>query len=165
MNIIKFQIELLMYSDTEIDPNCNHQCLIRKMSDVDISQVSGINTLSGQYCWIYDYDNNYSDKKDIELGYKHDKEWHGFNLKEVIMYTTFKDGHYIAEFATEMPLESIVTLKRYKDSDGVKMTLKDAIKEFLDGNLSDGIGENPIGTVGYNFTTHEVWLGKYKEID
>ena len=81
------------------------------------------------------------------------------------MEVKFENGYYIAEFLTELPLDSIVYV--YKDRynpKGIKKTLKEAIINFLEVQLMDGIGENPIGEVNYNYTTHEVYLGNYKEI-
>ena len=44
------------------------------MSDVDISKVQNIDKLRGQYCWIYDFDEFYSDKEKIEKEYQHQKD-------------------------------------------------------------------------------------------
>lgn len=169
MNIIRYKIPLLMYSDTERDPKDSNSCLIRKMEDLeDISQVSGIEKLGGQYCWIYDYDTycSHYTEEEVDKFYEDYRKSNGFCLRDVLMSVTFKDGYYLAEFLTELPLDKEVVLihGHGKWRREYRMTLKKAIKDFLDGHLSDGIGENPIGYVSYNYTTHEVTLGDAEEI-
>lgn len=163
MEILKFKIPLLMFSETELDSKGN--CLERVMEEVeDISEVKGVERLSGQYCWIYDYSSNFSKPEDVEEGFAFEKKHHGFNLREVVMDVRFEKGYYVAEFLSDLPLDSKVTV-----SDGCpwekEVTLKEAITDFLEANLSDGIGENEIGKVHYNFTDHEVWLGLAEEIE
>lgn len=169
MNILKVKIPLLMYSETENDPEDPDSCLIRKMEDLDTTLVHGKEKLRGQgYSWIFDYDTHYSSrgKEVIDGYYSRDKKFYGFNQREVMMDVTLVDGYYLAEFVTEIPLNQVVTLTRdYGDFTSVReMTLKEAILEYLEGCLSDGIGENPIGRVSYNFTEHEVWLGNAEVI-
>lgn len=153
-----------MYSETEYDPEDPDSSLIRKMEDLDTKLVHGKEKLRGQgYSWIFDYDTEYSSrgKEAIDGYYSRDKKFYGFNQREVMMDVTLVDGYYLVEFVTEIPLDQMVTLTRdYEDFISIReMTLKEAILEYLEGYLSDGIGENPIGRVSYNFTEHEVWLG------
>ena len=162
MDFIKYKIPLIMYSHTEVDSKGN--CLMRVMEDIDVSQVKGIEKLGVPDCWIFDYDKSHCyDKKKVEEMYAFAKKSDGFNLREVVMDCYFKDGYYIAEFLTEKPLSTIVTYDKGYDTVN-EVTLKEAIEAFLDGNLSDGIGENPVGVVSYNKTTHDVWLGEKEEI-
>lgn len=150
-----------MYSNTERDPKCSSMCLIREMKDVNLSEVQGIEKLGGQYSWIddYDYEDGSEYKKKMLI---HDKYTYGFNCEDVIMTVTFDSGYYIVEFLTDLPLDMIIT--RNLGFKPETMTLKEAIRDFLDGSLSDGIGENEIGIVSYNNTTHEVWFGDVIEI-
>lgn len=160
MNIVRYKIPLLMYSCTENDPTYPNRCLVRNMEDVDVSEVKGVEELSGQYCWIYNYD----EAENCGRLYENEKKTYGFNLREVVMKVVFIAGYYLAEFTTELSLDTIVTRDLgYKNPE--TMTLKEAIKAFLDGCISDGIGENEIGKVTYNSTTHDVWLGEATEIE
>lgn len=159
MEVLMYKIPLFMYSNSEHDPRSKSTCLIRNMEDIDISQVHGIERLGGQYSWIFNYTEYYSNPIEAEKMFAHDKKCYGFNYKEVIMDVIFNDsGYYIAEFLSIFPLDTMVT----RGSDNV--TLKEAIKDFLDGQLSDGVGENEIGVVSYNYTTYDVWLGDAIEI-
>ena len=163
MNILRFKIPLLLISNTEPDPECKYTALTRKLENLDIAKVEGINTLDGQYCWIHDYRKWYSDENYVNKMLKSYKDANGFNIDEVIMEVTMSDeGFYIAEIITNEPLDKIVFVNKWKSN--MTMTLRDAIISFLNGCLYDGIGENPIGTVKYNHTTHSVWLGKLEEI-
>lgn len=151
-----------MLSDTEL--NKYGSCLERFMPDLDISQIKGIEKLFGQYDWIRDWGNY-----DPETAKKYreiEKRDSGFNDEEVTMNVFFKDGYYIVHILSVLPLNTPVTWDHgYHYPDCLrKGTLKDAIIDYLNGCLSDGIGENPIGTVWYNNTSHEVWLDKLIEI-
>ena len=164
MENLTFKIPLLMYSDTEFNPKYKGTCLIRNMEDLNISEVKGIEKLSGQYCWIYDC-YKWERKNDVAKFLKYDKETYGFNIDDVIMEVKFNNGYYLVEIVTNKPLSSIVTYNNgYKNGPTTRTSLKQAIISFLNGCLSDGIGENPIGSVTYNHTTHEVWLGDLIEI-
>lgn len=163
METLKFKIPLLMFSDTEVDPNNKNSCLIRNMCDLNICEVNGVERLLGQYCWIRNY---YKwDCGNVDEMLQYDKRCYGFNINDVIMEVTFDNGYYIIDLLSNLPLSTIVSYHNgYGEAFKKEVTLKEAIIDFLDGCLSDGIGENPIGKVVYNHTTHDVWLGKLIEI-
>ena len=150
-----------MYSDTEVDSKGN--CLMRVMEELpDVENVVGINLLRVDDCWIHGYD-GYS-KENQDKYYAYDRKVCGFSLKEVMEVYLDKRGYYIAEFLTEEPLTTEITFDPGGYGHICTMTLQEAIKNFLDGCLSDGIGENEVGVVKYNGTIHEVWLGEAEEI-
>lgn len=156
-----------MMSMTEIatDPKSPYGCVVRKMEELNISEIGNINNLSGQYCWIHDYYEYEHNEKIRNKMLQHDKYCDGFNIDDVIMDVTFKDGYYLIEVVTNEPLSTVVTYDKGYGIQSVKtVTLKDAIITYLNGCLSDGVGENPIGYVTYNHTEHEVWLGELVEI-
>lgn len=164
MEVLTYKIPLFMYSNSEYDPRNKSMCLIRNMEDIDVSQVHGIEKLGGQCSWISNYTEYYSNPIEVEKMFARDKKYHGFNYKEVVMDVVFNDGgYYVAEFLSILPLDTMVTRDNYYDRSEA-ITLKEAIKDFLDGQLSDGVGENEIGIVSYNNTTHDVWLGDAIEI-
>lgn len=162
MEILTYKVPLLMYSNTEIDPRTNSMCLVRKMADIDTSAVQGIDELFGVGSWLQDYKDYSSNQEEIERMLRLDKENYGFNSSEVIMDVKFSEGYYIIEFLSDLPFNTPVNRHNWFSSDTV--SLKEAIKSWFDGQLSDGIGENQIGTVSYGGTTHEVWLGDAIEI-
>ena len=51
MEFLKFKIPLLMMSMTEIatDPKSPYGCVVRKMEELNISEIGNINNLSAQY--------------------------------------------------------------------------------------------------------------------
>ena len=152
-----------MYSHDEIDPENKNCYLVRNMEDLDITKVSGIENLSGQYCWIDTPEDSGLEKDKF---YVCEKKSKGFTIKEVVMEVYFKDGYYIAEFLSDLSLDSSVSWDNgSRDPLCTRHgTLKDAITSFLDGCLSDGIGENEIGVVKYNGHSYDVWFGDRIEI-
>ena len=154
METLKYKIPLRMYSWDERDPIRPSCCLVLEMPSLDITKIYGISSLSGLGCWIRDWGS--------EKDHRWEERAYGFSIKTVVMDVRFSAGYYIAEFLSDLPLETIVTRNCLGRPE--TMTLKEAIKDFLDGCLMDGIGENEIGQVEYNSHKYDVWLGRATEI-
>lgn len=156
MYTLKFKVPLIIYIESKESAYGYKNVYIH---DLDLSEVHGLEKLYGQYNWITDDDKQY---------WKSDKFCHGFDGSEVWMDVELKDGYYILEIVSEMPLNSNVTFHKYGSSDNqdiVTMTLKEAIIFALNGQLSDGIGENEIGRITYQGKRYDVLLGELIEID
>lgn len=123
------------------------------MSDLKFNDINWdeIKNLGGQYDWI-----------DAWRGSDYDKKMGGFNNKDVTMEVQYDKGCYIITLLSENPFNTIVKNNRYYSSDGPweEITLKEAIERFFEGCIYDGIGENPIGHIHYDFEELEVWLGR-----
>ena len=91
-------------------------------------------------------------------------DYQGLDSQKWQIRDSGKSGWIISPLSN-LQLSTIVSYHNgYGEAFKKEVTLKEAIIDFLDGCLSDGIGENPIGKVVYNHTTHDVWLGKLIEI-
>lgn len=111
--------------------------------------------MDGQYDWIDAWRNR-----------DYDKEMAGFNSKDVIMEVVYNQGNYIITLVSDKPFDTIVKNNRYysRNDPWEEITLKEAVVRFLEGCISDGIGENEIGYITYQYEKCEVWLGKLIEI-
>ena len=90
----------------------------------------------------------------------------GFNNKDVSMEVVYDNGYYFVTLVSEKPFDTIVKNNQYFSSDGPweEVTLKEAVIRFIEGCLSDGIGENEIGRITYQGHICDVWLGNLIKI-
>lgn len=125
------------------------------MDELDFNSISDydIGNFDGQYDWI-----------EAWMDTDYDKEMAGFNSKDALMEVVYDKGNYMVTLVSEKPFSTIVVNHPYYSTDVRKITLKEAIVNFLEGCISDGIGENPIGHVMYQSELCEVWLGNLIEM-
>lgn len=159
MFLRKYKIPLDVYSNNPISEKSykyEDSCYITNIGELDLKQ-SDIDDLGGQYDWIDDDDSGYSE---------YFRTVYGFNNKDVLMEVVYEKGYYIVTLVSDKPFDTIVRNNRYRSSNGSwdEITLEEAIVRFINGCLSDGIGENPIGDVFYQGEICEVWLGDLIEI-
>lgn len=125
------------------------------LSELDSSKIRGMEDLYDcQFNWITE------DGEENER----DKFCHGFDGSEVLMTATLKDYDYILEILSDKPLNSSVTFNKFGGDEVVTMTLKEAVVWALQGQLSDGIGENELGYIEYEGEKYDVWFGDLIEI-
>ena len=155
MEIIKFKVPLRITMKESLAFGDGYKDVL--LSELDSSKIRGVEDLYDcQFNWITD---NNDDKED-----EYCKFAHGFDSSEVIMTATLKDYDYILEILSDKPLNSSVTFNKFGGPEIVTMTLKEAVVWALQGQLSDGIGENEIGYIEYEGEKYDVWFGDLIEI-
>ena len=121
------------------------------LSDLEFNSINpyDIEKLDGQYDWIEEW-----------LNSEYDKKMAGFNHEDVLMEVVYDKGNYIITLVSDKPFDTIVKNNRYFSSDGPweEITLKEAIERFFEGCIWDGIGENEIGHIKYQFEELEIWM-------
>lgn len=145
----KLPLEVILNKPIEKNGYKTHEVNMSELNFRDINQ-SDINNLRGQYDWI-----------DVCLDREYDRKMAGFNNKDVLMEVVYDNGYYIITLVSDKPFDTIIKNNRYFSSDGPweEITLKEAIERFFEGCIYDGIGENEIGHIYYDFEELEVWLG------
>lgn len=122
------------------------------MNELNFRDISSadIGNLGGQYDWI-----------DACLDRDYDRRMKGFNNKDVLMEVVYDKGYYIITLVSDKPFDTIVRNNRYSSSEGPwdEITLQEAIERFFEGCIYDGVGENPIGNIYYDYEKLEVWMG------
>ena len=145
---IKFKIPLKAWN-TETREEIN-------LADLDQTKLSGIEQLSVPEDWFEDYS---EEEKEDNCWEKRSQGFIGG--KEVIMRCQYCGGCYIAEFLTDIPLSTELTIEDIFNKP-YTATLEQAITNYLEGQVSDGIGENEIGYVYYTAdwmtAKLEVWM-------
>lgn len=151
MYIIRYKLPLEVMLNKPIEKN-GYKTYEINMSDLKFNDINpyDIKNLDGQYDWI-----------DAWRSRDYDKKMGGFNNKDVTMEVIYDKGCYIITLVSDKPFDTIVKNNRYYSSNGPweEITLKEAIERFFEGCIYDGIGENPIGYIHYDFEELEVWLG------
>lgn len=156
MDILKFKITLKVLFNKPIIKNSYSTHEIN-MDEIDFNSIIpyDIENLEGQYDWI-----------DAWMDREYDKKMAGFNNKDVQMEVIYEKGNYIVTLVSDKPFDTIVRNNRYYSSNDQweEITLKEAVIRFIEGCISDGIGENEIGQIVYQGETCDVWLGELIEI-
>ena len=134
---LNFEIPLVIWVKNHIVPLKKIESIASK-EDVDFV---------GQHDWIAAWSNR-----------EYDKEYNGFNSQDVTMETVWKNGSYWITLTSNKPFYTKVS------RNGKDCTLKEAIIIWLKGCISDGIGENEIGQVTYNYEDYDVWMDELIEI-
>ena len=157
MYLKKFKIPLEVYSDNPISKNSHrpheYSMYETNLGELDLKQ-SDIDELGGQYDWI-----------DAWMDDEYHRKMSGFNNKDVLMEVIYDKGYYNVTLVSDKPFDTIVRNNRYCSSSGPwdEVTLEEAVIRFINGCLSDGIGENPISYIRYQGEVCDVWLGKLIE--
>jgi hypothetical protein len=157
---LNFKIPLIAWFDRDIakptlsNHYSTHEVNIEDLKFNDIN-IKDIENLDGQYDWIKAW--RYRE---------YDRKMGGFNSNDVLMSVTYDKGNYIVMLLSEKPFDTIVKNNHYYSLNGPweDITLKEAIIRFLEGCISDGIGENSIGTITYHNENAEIWLGNLIEM-
>ena len=153
MDILRFKLPLVVYFSKPFKKG-NYTTYSVNMDELDFNSIppGDIADLDGQYDWINAWRNRDYDKK---MG--------GFDNKDVTMEVTYDKGNYILTLVSRMPFNTIVRHNRYYTSnpnDFKEVTLKEAIVNFLEGCIWDGIGENEIGKITYKGEKCDVWMNR-----
>ena len=151
MYTLKYKLPLEVMLNEPIEKN-GYETYKINMSDLKFDDIdpNEIKNLDGQYDWIDAWrDNEYY------------KKMRGFNNKDVMMEVAYDKGCYIITLLSEHSFDTVVKNNQYCSSNGPweEITLKEAIERFFKGCIYDGIGENNIGHIHYDFEELEVWLG------
>lgn len=157
MDILKFKIPLYINLPRPIKKGINgYSTYSLELLEIDFNSLykDEIEALRGQYDWI-----------DVCLDREeYDKRTYGFSNKDVLMEVAYSKGFYFVTLVSDKPFNTIVERNFYSYKEKEKMTLKEAVIDFINGCLSDGIGENEIGYVTYQYEKCDVWLGDLIEI-
>lgn len=146
----KLPLEVMLNKPIEKNGYKTYEVSMSELNFRDINPID-IDKLRGQYDWI-----------DVCLDREYDRKMAGFNNEDVLMEVVYDKGYYIITLVSDKPFDTIVKNNRYFSSDGPweEITLKEAIERFFEGCIYDGIGENEIGYIHYDFEKLEVWLGR-----
>lgn len=157
MDTLQFKIPLRVLLNKPIFKD-SYPVHMVNMSELDFESIhkDEIEKLDGDYDWIEAW--CYRD---------YDRQMSGFNSKDVSMEVVYDNkGNYIVTLISERPFDTIVKNNHYYSNNGPweEITLKEAVVRFLEGCISDGIGENEIGYITYQGEKCDVWLGELTEI-
>lgn len=156
MDILRFKIPLIVVLPRPVMKN-QYSTYHINMDEINFNSISekDIEQLDGQYDWIDAWrDNDY------------DRKMGGFNNKDVLMEVVYEKGNYIVTLISDKSFNTIVKNNHYYSSSGPwdEITLKEAVVRFIEGCISDGIGENEIGYITYQYERCDVWMGELIEI-
>lgn len=154
MYILSFKVPLRITMDVESAFGYGYKDVL--LSELDSSKIVGMENL---------YDCRFNWITEDGVSNEFDKKVQGFDGSEVIMVVTLVGYDYILEILSTKPFDSIVTFNLHGAGDIVTMTLKEAVVSAIEGQLSDGIGENEIGYIQYDGSEYDVWLGDLIEIE
>ena len=152
MYLKKYKIPLEIISNNPISENSHkngeYSAYRTNLGELDLKQ-SDIDELGGQFDWINTWVND-----------EYHRRMLGFNNKDVLMEVIYDKGYYIVTLVSDKPFNTIVRNNRYCSSNGPweEVTLEEAIVRYINGCLSDGIGENPIAYIEYQDEVCDVWL-------
>lgn len=152
MYMLRYKLPLEVMLNKPIEKN-GYKTYEVNMSELKFNDISpyDIKNLDGQYDWIDAWRNR-----------EYDRKMGGFNNEDVLMEVIYDKGYYIITLVSDKSFNTTIKNNRYYSSDGPwnEITLKEAIERFFEGCIYDGIGENPIGYIHYDFEELEVWLGR-----
>ena len=148
MDILKFKLPLKIYPPVPVKKN-GYLANSVLMEEIDFNSISDkdIGDLDGQYDWIEAWCNREFDKK-----------YHGFDNKDVQMEVVYDKGNYIITLVSEKSFDTILKVQEHYSNNIKEITLKDAVVDFLEGCIWDGIGENEIGQLMYQGEKCDVWM-------
>lgn len=149
MDILKFKLPLKIYPSVPIKKN-GYLANSVLMEDIDFNSISNkdIEDLDGQYDWI-----------EAWCDREFDKKYYGFDNKDVQMEVVYDKGNYIITLISEKSFNTIVKIHQgFSGEIEKELTLKEAIVDFLEGCIWDGIGENEIGYITYQGYKCDVWM-------
>lgn len=149
MDILKFRLPLNVYLPYLVEKN-GYNTFTVHMDELDFNLITpkDIEELDGQYDWI-----------EAWCYREFDKHYHGFDNKDVQMEVVYDKGNYIITLVSKKSFDTIV--KIYQGVRGEiekELTLKEAVVDFLEGCIWDGIGENEIGYITYQGYKCDVWM-------
>lgn len=148
MDILKFKLPLKIYPPVPVKKN-GYLANSVLMEEIDFNSISDkdIEDLDGQYDWIEAWCNR-----------EFDKQYHGFDNKDVQMEVVYDKGNYIITLVSEKSFDTILKVKKHYSDGFREITLKEAVVDFLEGCIWDGIGENEIGYVMYQGCKCDIWM-------
>jgi hypothetical protein len=153
MEIIKFKVPLTITMETSSGFGDGYKDVL--LSELDKTKIHWLGRMYDcQFNWLTE--DGVADERD--------KNCMGFDGSEVIMTATLKGFDYFIEVLSDKPFNAPVTFHKFGGDKIVTMTLKEAVIFALEGQLSDGIGENEIGYIKYDGEEYSVWLGDLVEI-
>ena len=153
MEIIKFKIPLRITMETSSGFGDGYKDVL--LSELNPSEIKGMDNL---------YDCQFNWLTEDGVADECDKACMGFDGSEVIMTATLKGYDYIIEVLSDKPFNTPVTFHKFGGDEIVTMTLKEAVILALEGQLSDGIGENELGYIEYQGEEYDVWFGDLIEL-
>ena len=149
MDILKFKLPLKIYPPVPVKKN-GYLANSVLMEEIDFNSISDkdIGDLDGQYDWIEAWCNR-----------EFDKQYHGFDNKDVQMEVVYDKGNYIITLVSDKSFDTIVKMRQgFRGEIEKELTLKEAVVDFLEGCIWDGIGENEIGEITYQGYKCDVWM-------
>ena len=148
MYILKFKLPLKLFLPKPIEKN-GYKTNSILMEELDFNSIvpMDIENLDGQYDWI-----------EAWCYREFDKQYHGFDNKDVQMEVIYDKGNYIITLVSNKPFDTILKVKEHYSNEFKEITLKEAVIDFLEGCIWDGIGENEIGYITYQGYKCDVWM-------
>ena len=151
MEILKFKLPLrITFESDEYGDGYKDVYL----HELELSEIHGLDKLFGQYNWLVEDYSEYTNKEMANEYREADKNFMGFNDLDIMADIKLKDAYYIIEIVAKTPLNTVVKV----DGGRKEMTLKDAIIWTIQGQISDGVGENELGYITYKGKKYDVWL-------
>ena len=149
MDILKYRLPLKIDLPKPIEKN-GYKTNSVLIEEIDFNSISpkDIEELEGQYDWIEAWCNR-----------EFDKRYHGFDNKDVQMEVVYDKGNYIITLVSDKSFDTIIKIHQgFRREIEKELTLKEAVVDFLEGCIWDGIGENEIGEVVYQGYKCDVWM-------
>ena len=148
MDILKFRLPLKVFLPKPVEKN-GYKTYSILMEELDFNSIAPIDieNLDGQYDWIEAWCNR-----------EFDKQYHGFDNKDVQMEVVYDKGNYIITLVSDKSFNTILKVKKHYSDGFREITLKEAVVDFLEGCIWDGIGENEIGEIVYQGYKCDVWM-------
>ena len=149
MDILKYRLPLKIYLPKPIEKN-GYKTNSVLIEEIDFNSISpkDIEELDGQYDWIETWCNR-----------EFDKQYYGFDNKDVQMEVVYDKGNYIITLVSDKSFDTIIKIHQgFRREIEKELTLKEAVVDFLEGCIWDGIGENEIGEVVYQGYKCDVWM-------
>ena len=156
MDILKFKLPLNVYLPYSVEKN-GYNTFTVHMDELDFNSITpkDIEELDGQYDWVEAWCNR-----------EFDKQYHGFDNKDVQMEVVYDKGNYIITLVSEKSFDTIVKIHQgFRGEIEKELTLKEAVVDFLEGCIWDGIGENEIGYIMYQNYKCDVWMDCHNFIE
>lgn len=153
MNTYEFKIRLKMYSYSDVDSDTMY------VDELDeTSQNLICDKLMGAYDWL-DRTDGYTKGSEDYIWQQKLMSYNGFTNEDVTMSAEFKNGKLNVALVTDKNWNDMRDVNYYGDK-SFSMSLLDCVKNVINGQLSDGIGENELGSIVYKDEKYDIWLAE-----
>lgn len=153
METKEFKIRLFMYYDEKT-------CTRHFLDELPKEEYSKVKDLHCLHDWLA-----LEDGDDLRARHRavYHKLQYGFNNDDIALDVKFENGYIKVTLIAADSFDKLVTVMKDESSTIkpklITRPLLDWVKISLNGQLSDGIGENPVGTYKSGDVEYELWLG------